>query len=171
MPTRNVPATRRAAPHFFAGEAFTDLADAQHRAEHWCTATAGVRLHGTTYQRPAEQFAAEEQQLLLPAPQDRYDVPIFATPKVARDLHIQVVRGLYSVPAELVGQRVDVRADTRLVKVFSRGQYVVALVLGRVDAFYRESKQSGPRGLVGMNTERHRIRPGHGEHPETTAQR
>lgn len=106
--------------NFFAGEAFTDLADAQHRAEHWCTATAGVRLHGTTYQRPAEQFAAEEQQLLLPAPQDRYDVPIFATPKVARDLHIEVARGLYSVPAELVGQRVDVRADTRLVKVFSR---------------------------------------------------
>ena len=32
--------------NFFAGEAFTDLADAQHRAEHWCTATAGVRLHG-----------------------------------------------------------------------------------------------------------------------------
>ena len=81
--------------NFFAGEAFTDLADAQHRAEHWCTATAGVRLH-TTYQRPAEQFAAEEQQLLLPAPQVRYDVPIFATPKVARDLHIEVARGLYS---------------------------------------------------------------------------
>jgi transposase len=110
--------------NFFAGEAFTDLANAQHRAEHWCTATAGVRMHGTTYQRPAEQFAAEEQQLLLPAPQDRYDVPIFATPKVARDLHIEVARGLYSVPAELVGQRVDVRADTRLVKVFSRGQLV-----------------------------------------------
>lgn len=51
-----------------------------------------------------------------------YDVPIFATPKVARDLHIEVARGLYSVPAELVGQRVAVRADSRLVKVFSRGQ-------------------------------------------------
>jgi len=53
-----------------------------------------------------------------------YDVPIFATPKVARDLHIEVARGLYSVPAELVGQRVEVRADSRLVKVFSRGQLV-----------------------------------------------
>jgi hypothetical protein len=51
-------------------------------------------------------------------------VPIFATPKVARDLHIEVARGLYSVPAELVGQRMDVRADTRLVKLFSRGQLV-----------------------------------------------
>jgi hypothetical protein len=78
-----------------------------------------MRLHGTTAQRPGEQFAAQAQRLLLPAPQDRYDVPIFATPKVARDLHIGLGRGLYSVPAELVGQRIDVRADSRLVKIFS----------------------------------------------------
>jgi hypothetical protein len=109
--------------NFFAGEDFTDLPDAQRRVEQWCTGTAGLRLHGTTYQRPAEHFA-DEQRLLLPAPVGRYDVPIFATPKVARDLHIEVARGLYSVPAELVGQRVDVRADSSLVKVFSRGQLV-----------------------------------------------
>jgi hypothetical protein len=110
--------------NFFAGEVFTDLADAQRRAQAWCTSTAGMRLHGTTYQRPGEQFAAEELRLLLPAPDGRYDVPIFATPKVARDLHIEVARGLYSVPAELVGQRVEVRADSRLVKVFHRGQLI-----------------------------------------------
>ena len=51
-------------------------------------------------------------------------MPIFATPKVARDLHIEVARGLYSVPAELLGQRVQVRAGRTLVKVFSRGQLV-----------------------------------------------
>ena len=110
--------------NFFAGETFTDLPDAQRRVEQWCTTTAGLRLHGSTYQRPGEQFAADEQRLLLPVPTGRYDVPIFARPKVARDLHIEVARGLYSVPAELLGQRVDVRADTRLVKVFSRGQLV-----------------------------------------------
>jgi hypothetical protein len=100
------------------------MADAQARAEAWCADTAGLRIHGTTAQRPAEQFAADEQHLLLPAPTNRYDVPIFATPKVARDLHIEVARGLYSVPAELLGQRVDVRADSALVKVFHRGQLV-----------------------------------------------
>jgi hypothetical protein len=110
--------------NFFAGEQFSDLAEAQRRAEQWCITTAGLRVHGTTAQRPGEQFAAEEQFLLLPAPGSRYDVPIFATPKVARDLHIEVARGLYSVPADLVGQRVQVRADSRLVKVFSRGQLV-----------------------------------------------
>lgn len=110
--------------NFFAGEQFTNVTDAQRRAEQWCTGTAGLRLHGTTYQRPGEHFVAEEQQLLLPLPAGRYDVPIFATPKVARDLHIEVARGLYSIPAELVGQRVEVRADSALVKVFHCGQLV-----------------------------------------------
>ena len=110
--------------NFFAGEQFSDLADARRRVEVWCATTAGLRVHGTTFQRPVEQFAAEEQPRLLAAPASRYDVPIFATPKVARDLHIEVARGLYSVPAELIGQRVDVRADTALVKVFHRGQLV-----------------------------------------------
>jgi transposase len=110
--------------NFFAGEEFSDLADAQRRAQDWCATTAGLRLHGTTAARPVEQFTAEEVMHLLPVPADRYDVPIFATPKVARDLHIELARGLYSVPAELVGQRVQVRADSRLVKVFHRGQLI-----------------------------------------------
>jgi transposase len=54
---------------FFRGETFTDLADARRRAEQWCRSTAGLRVHGTTAQRPAEHFAAEEHALLLPLPE------------------------------------------------------------------------------------------------------
>lgn len=110
--------------NFWRGEQFSDLAQGQRRVEVWCRTTAGLRVHGTTAQRPAEDFAALEAPLLLAPPTSRYDVPIFATPKVARDLHVEVARGLYSVPGELIGQRVDVRADTHLVRVFSRGQLI-----------------------------------------------
>jgi len=110
--------------NFWRGETFADLAEGQRRVEVWCRTTAGLRVHGTTTQRPAEDFAALEAPVLLAPPTSRYDVPIFATPKVARDLHVEVARGLYSVPDELIGQRVDVRADTHLVKVFSRGQLI-----------------------------------------------
>lgn len=85
-------------------------------------ATCGCTAHHR--EAPGQQFAAEQVAHLLPAPEALYDVPIFVTPKVARDPHIELARGLYSVPAELVGQRVEVRADLRLVKVFSRGQLV-----------------------------------------------
>lgn len=110
--------------NFFAGEMFTDLADAQHRVQAWCVTTAGLRVHGTTAQRPAEHFAAEERHQLLPEPAIPYDVPVFATPKVAPDRHVEVARALYSVPGELIGQRVEARADSRLVKIYSRGQLI-----------------------------------------------
>jgi transposase len=109
---------------FFAGESFIDLADAQRRAETWCRERAGLRIHGTTQQRPAEVFTAEEAPLLLPAPTEVYDVPIYATAKVHRDHHIEVARSLYSVPGALIGARVEVRADRSLVRIFHRGQLI-----------------------------------------------
>jgi hypothetical protein len=118
---RVVPFVRNS---FFAGETFVDLADAQRRAEAWCAGRAGLRTHGTTQCRPAELFAVEEASRLLPAPASPYDLPIYATPKVHRDHHIEVAKALYSVPGGLIGARVEVRADRQLVKVFHRGVLV-----------------------------------------------
>ena len=99
-------------------------ADAQRRVEQWCRTTAGMRVHGTTQLHPAEVFAAEEQPVLLPAPEAAYDLPSYPTPKVHRDRHIEVDKAIYSVPGELIGQRVEVRADSKLIKVFWRGQLI-----------------------------------------------
>jgi len=118
---RNVPFVRRS---MFAGETFVDLADAQRHATDWCTTRAGLRVHGTTQARPAEVFAAEEQPLLAPAPDEPYDLPVYACAKVHRDHHIEVAKALYSVPGRLIGQRVEVRADRTLVRIFHRGQLV-----------------------------------------------
>jgi transposase len=118
---RTVPFVRGS---FFAGETFVDLADGQRRATEWCRGRAGMRIHGTTQVRPAEHFAAVELPELAPAPTGHYDLPIYVTAKVHRDHHIEVARSLYSVPGNLIGTRVEVRADRSLVKVFSRGQLV-----------------------------------------------
>ncbi len=108
----------------FAGETFVDLADAQRRANTWCMTTAGLRVHGTTQCRPLEVFRVEEAPLLAPEPTHRYDLPLYANPKVHRDHHIEVDKALYSVPGNLIGFRVSARADARVVKVFHRGQLV-----------------------------------------------
>ncbi len=118
---RVVPFVRRS---FFAGETFIDLADAQRRAEGWCRERAGMRAHGTIQARPAEVFRVEEQAVLRPAPTTPYDVPVYATAKVHRDHHIEVAKALYSVPGNLIGTRVDVRADRVLVRIYARGQLV-----------------------------------------------
>jgi transposase len=106
---------------FWAGEQFVDLADAQTRARLWCVDRAGQRVHGTTQARPAQVFAEHEAAVLLPAP---YDVPVFKTVKVHRDFHIEVGKALYSVPKIYIGQHLDVRADSALVKLFHHGRLV-----------------------------------------------
>lgn len=109
---------------FWAGEDFGCLTEAQTAAELWCAGRAGLRVHGTTQQQPAVVFTAEEHPRLLPAPTTTYDLPTYATAKVHRDHHIQVGKALYSVPGDLIGQRVEVRADRALVKVYAAGQLV-----------------------------------------------
>jgi transposase len=118
---RVVPFVRQS---FFAGECFVDLADAQRRAEQWCRERAGMRIHGTIQARPAEVFRVEELSRLRPASTEVYDVPIYTTAKVHRDHHIEVAKALYSIPGNLIGQRVEVRADRSLVRVYARGQLV-----------------------------------------------
>jgi transposase len=109
---------------FFAGEQFTDLADAQRRAVDWCRVRAGLRVHGTTRQRPAEVFAEVEAPVLLPAPDEPYRVPAWSDAKVQRDFHVRAGNAFYSVPYGLIGQQVSVRADRTLVKIYHRGQVV-----------------------------------------------
>lgn len=125
---KDKPRVERVVPYvrnnFFAGETFIDLVDAQRRAEVWARERAGMRIHGTTQLRPAEHFRVEERPLLAAAPSAPYDVPIYAVAKVHRDHHIEVAKALYSIPGNLIGTRVDVRADRSLVRVFSRGQLI-----------------------------------------------
>ena len=109
---------------FWAGEDFGCLAEAQVAAQLWCRTRAGMRDHGSTHQHPIEVFDAEEAPLLLPAPSSVYDLPVYSRAKVHRDHHIQVGKALYSIPGDLIGCHVDVRADSRLVKVFLGGQLV-----------------------------------------------
>ena len=109
---------------FFAGEDFTDLNDCRERAVLWCAQVAGTRIHGTTCARPAEVFDAEEAPLLLAAPTQTFAIPVYTKPKVAPDRHVEVARALYSVPGELIGQRLTARADGHTVKLFRRGQLI-----------------------------------------------
>jgi len=109
--------------NFWAGERFADLADAQARVVAWCSGRAGMRIHGTTAARPAEMFAEVEIGCLLSVPAP-YDVPIFTRVKVHRDFHVEVARSLYSAPEHLLGQYLDARADSELVKLFAAGALV-----------------------------------------------
>jgi len=119
---RQVPYVRE---NFFKGEQFTDRDHAQREAEKWCLMTAGLRIHGTTRKRPRIVFEQQERQALLPLSGPRFDVPQWDPPhKVHPDHMIRVNNALYSVPTDYIGKEVDVRVDSKLVRIYHKEQLI-----------------------------------------------
>jgi transposase len=109
---------------FFRGEQWLDLAHVQREAVRWCRETAGLRIHGTTRQRPRVVFEEVEQSALRPLERPRFDPPQWAQCKVHPDHHISFRKALYSVPTRHVGKTVWVRADRALVRIYVEGELV-----------------------------------------------
>jgi hypothetical protein len=122
------PKVERGIPYvradFFRGETFRDLADLQARAVVWCRDVAGTRVHGTTRRVPRLVFETEEHSTLLPLAPEPFDRPTWAHATVHPDHHLQFRRALYSVPTRYIGQAVDVRGDSRLVRIYHRGELI-----------------------------------------------
>ena len=118
---RGIPYARQ---DFFRGETFRDLAEMQTRALGWARDIAGTRLHGTTRQVPRLVFERVEQPTLLPLAPEPFDRPTLAWATVHPDHHIQFGRALYSVPTRYLRQRVEVRGDSRLVRIYHHGELI-----------------------------------------------
>ena len=111
---------------FFKGAEFDDFAHLRAAAPRWCLEVAGTRNHGTTRQQPLVVFQDEERHALLPWDPTPYDIAQWRTNVVHRDHHIQCLDALYSVPSHLCrpGQKVEVRVDSKLVRIYHRGQLI-----------------------------------------------
>ena len=122
------PKVERGIPYcredFFRGEPFRDLAELRARAVVWSREIAGTRVHGTTRQVPRVVFETVEQATLLPLSPEPFDRPTWAEATVHPDHHIQFRRALYSVPTRYIGHRVDVRGDSGVVRIYSRGELI-----------------------------------------------
>ncbi|MBI4574697.1 MAG: IS21 family transposase, partial [Planctomycetes bacterium] len=97
---------------------FLDLDDCRRRALVWCTDKAGRRPHGTTRRRPMVVFEEEEKphlKLRSPVP---FDPPSWGMVKVHPDHCVRLLQALYTVPTRLVGKTVQVRADSKLVRIY-----------------------------------------------------
>jgi transposase len=123
---RQVPYVR---DDLFRGESFTGIEHAQQVAQHWCTEVAGRRIHGTTRLRPIEQFETLEKPRLKPLDKERFDTPDWAELLIHPDFHVRYQYALYSVPHKHRGatkaeRTVTVRADSKLVRIYKRGQLI-----------------------------------------------
>jgi transposase len=93
---------------FVRYRSFESWAHLNQLAERWLAEEADQRVQGTVKEVVAERFE-REKPTLKGLPKMRYDTSYFEFRRVAYDSYIDVRGNRYSVPAELVGQRVAVR--------------------------------------------------------------
>jgi transposase len=118
---RQIPYVRE---NFFKGEEFIDCEHVQREAVKWCTNVAGMRIHGTTRKRPRIVFEEHEKALLPPLREERFDVPKWSPATVHPDHHIRFGSALYSLPTEYIGKKVEIRADSRLMRIYHQGAVI-----------------------------------------------
>jgi transposase len=84
----------------------------------WNRTIARLRIHGTTRRQVWTHFLETEQQALRPLAAEAF--PLFSAGErtVHADGHVEVAGAFYPVPLALLGQRVRVHWDARLVRVF-----------------------------------------------------
>jgi hypothetical protein len=118
---RNVSYLRE---NFFRGEQWRDLDHVQREGIRWCLQVAGTRVHGTTLKRPLAVFDDIEKAALKPVTGERFDTPHWAECKVHPDHHVQFKKAIYSVPSRYCRNKVTVRGDRGLVRVYYRGKLI-----------------------------------------------
>jgi hypothetical protein len=95
--------------NFLRGLELTEFAAIQAAGQVWLDATANMRIHGETHQRPVDLFT-QERAHLQPLPQNRYDVARTATARASSQFRITLDANRYSVPAAYAHRRLTVKA-------------------------------------------------------------
>jgi hypothetical protein len=108
----------------WAGETFVDLADAQRHAEAWCRVRAGQRVHGTTQCPPVELFALDEATSAAAGTDGPLRPADLCDGEGASGSSHRGRQGALLGPRPPDRQRVEVRADRQLVRIYSHGQLV-----------------------------------------------
>jgi transposase len=101
-----------------AGRRFDSLAAHNAHLRHWNRTVARLRIHGTTRRQVWTHFVEVERPALRPLAAEPFPFFTAGERTVHTDGHIEVGSAFYPVPLALLGQRVRVRWDARLVRVF-----------------------------------------------------
>jgi transposase len=105
---------------FFYGRTFSTLADVRQQVARWLEETANARLHAATRERPADRLLVERTRLRALPPKP-YDTDRIEPVIISKEARVHLDSNTYSVPPDLVGKPVHIRADETSVRVVFEG--------------------------------------------------
>lgn len=126
------------------GRTFESLEAQNEFLRTWNRTVARLRIHGTTKQQVWQRFLETDKLTLQPLPGAPFALFRIGTRKVHPDGHIEVERTYYSVPHTHVGQRVEVRWDQRMVRVFAQERLVAVHKKSEIAGSFRTQRSHLP---------------------------
>ena len=106
------------------GRRFDNLEAQNTFLRHWNRTIARLRIHGTTRRQVWTHFVEAEQRTLQPLATEGFPFFTAGERTVHTDGHVEVGGAFYPVPLALLGQRLRVRWDAHLVRVFQQDTLV-----------------------------------------------
>jgi transposase len=91
-------------------------------------------------------FEEMERTALMPLPTHAYELAFWAKPRVAIDYHVQYEDHFYSVPYQLLGEQLELRATETTVEIFRRGRRITSHLRSYVKGGYTTKNEHMPRG-------------------------
>ena len=112
--------------NFLGGREPTSLIQANQDVLVWCNSKAGLRIHGTTKEKPLLRFQEVEQAYLQPLPETPYDLVIWKKVTLGRDCYVNFDRAYYSAPHRLKSQELWVCGGIQQVRIYTLNRELVA---------------------------------------------
>ena len=106
------------------GRRFDSLEAQNAFLRHWNRTIARLRIHGTTRRQVWTHFVEVEQRALQPLATEGFPFFTAGERTVHTDGYVEVGGAFYPVPLALLGQRLRVRWDAHLVRVFQQDTLV-----------------------------------------------
>jgi len=106
------------------GRRFQSLEEMNEFLSRWNRRIAQLRIHGSTRRQVLTHFLEVERPALQPVAEERFQLFEVGTRVVHPDGYVEVEAAFYTAPHHLVGQRVRVRWDERLLRIYHQGQEV-----------------------------------------------
>jgi transposase len=112
---------------FLLGQGFPSLAAANEALGTWLRTVADQRMHGTVHERPIDRWLTDQAALRPREGQPRYILPVAWCRRVGVDGLVTVETTRYSVPAQYIGQDVDVLPGPDATLRIYRDGHLIAL--------------------------------------------
>ncbi|HET7853879.1 MAG TPA: IS21 family transposase [Candidatus Methylomirabilis sp.] len=147
---------------FLLGETFASLSAANEALWIWLRTVADQRVHGSLHQRPTDRWPADQAALRPRGSHPRYVLPLAWRRQVAVDGLVTVETNRYSVPAQYIGQEVEiVPGSDETLRIYRHGQLLAvhARQAGRERVLVDEAHAHGLATLSGLRAASWRDHP------------